>query len=82
VRTRTVRIGAIVMLAVAMSCGVCRESAAQTVDRSSTQPRQAATRGQGTSAAPADSSGPHSGLGAMHYYGGPKSPMWRGPAAE
>ena len=73
------RIGAIALLAAALICGACGASAAQTAERSSTQLRATASRSQGA-AAPVVSSEPPAGLGPMRYYGGPKSPMWRGPA--
>jgi hypothetical protein len=72
------RIGAIALLAAALICGACGESAAQTVERSSTELRATASRGQGA-AAPVVPSEQPAGLGPMRYYGGPKSPMWRGP---
>jgi hypothetical protein len=79
---RCVQISGIALLAAALVCGACRESAAQAVDRSSTQPRETAGRGQGLTLAPVVSSEPQAPVGSMRYYGGPKSPMWRGPASN
>jgi hypothetical protein len=81
VLTRVLRVGAIVLLAVAFVSGVCGESAAQTVERSSSQPRETASRSRGSANAMA-SSAQQAGPGPMRYYGGPKSPMWRGPSAN
>ena len=79
---RGVRIGAIALLAMALVCGICRESAAEAGERNSDQPRQAAARSQRLAAAPSVSPEHQSGLGPMRYYGGPKSPIWRAPAAN
>jgi len=79
---KRVRIGGIALLAAALICVACRESAAQAVERSSTQPREAASRSQGPAAAPVVASEQQAAPGSMRYYGGPKSPMWRGPAAN
>jgi hypothetical protein len=79
VAVRGLRIGSVVLLALAVTCAA---GAAQTDDRSSGQLRQATTRGQASSTGPVASSGQQAGLGSMRYYGGPKSPMWRAPAPE
>jgi hypothetical protein len=76
VAVKKLRIGAVVLLAAVV---VCCESAAQTVEHSSNQPRVTRTRDSSTT--PVVASG-QTGLGAMRYYGGPKSPMWRGPASN
>jgi hypothetical protein len=68
-----------VALAAVLVCGACRESAAHAVERLS-QPREAAAHSHGLSSAA--SSDQQARLGPMRYYGGPKSPMWRGPAAN
>jgi len=59
-----------------------REGAAEAGERDSDQPRQAAARSQRLAAAPSVSPEHQSGLGPMRYYGGPKSPIWRAPAAN
>jgi hypothetical protein len=41
-----------------------------------------AARRHAPAAGTAASSEQHARLGPMRYYGGPKSPMWRGPAAD
>jgi hypothetical protein len=79
VAVKKLRIGAVVLLAAVVACGVCCESAAQTVEHSASQPRVTRTRESSTT--PVVASGQTS-LGAMRYYGGPKSPMWRGPASN
>ena len=79
VAVRGLRIGFVVLLALAVTCAA---SAAQTDDHRSGQSRQATTRGQALSTGLVTSSGQQAGLGGMRYYGGPKSPMWRAPAAE
>ena len=76
------RIGAIAMFAIVLVCGICRESAAEAGERNADQPRQAAARSQRLAAAPSVSPEHQSGLGPMRYYGGPKSPIWRAPAAN
>jgi hypothetical protein len=82
VAVRGMRTGAIALLATVLICGVCREGAAQAVEHNSNQSRETATRSQGPSAAPVASSEQQAKLGSLRYYGGPKSPMWRGPAAN
>ncbi len=78
VAVRVTRTGAVALLATVFICGICREGAAQAVNQS----RESATRGHGPSATPVASSEHQAKLGPMRYYGGPKSPMWRGPAAD
>jgi hypothetical protein len=75
--TRRPRIGAIVLFALALTCGVSPEGVAQTAERSSSQPRETESHSRRSPTAPVVSSGQQAG--AMRYYGGPKSPMWRGP---
>ena len=79
VAMRGMRTGAIVLLATVLFCGVCRQGAAQAVERASSQSRETATRASATSAVLSDQ---QARLGAMRYYGGPKSPMWRAPASN
>ena len=76
VAVRVMRTGAVALLATV--CGVCREGAAQAIEHN--QP--SASRGPGPLATPVASSEHQAKLGPMRYYGGPKSPMWRGPAAD
>jgi hypothetical protein len=75
---KKMRIGTVALLAATLVCGICRESAAEAGERNSNQPSETAARHH----APAASSEQHARLGPMRYYGGPKSPMWRGPAAD
>jgi hypothetical protein len=82
VAVRVMRTGAVALLATVLICGVCREVAAQVVEHSANQSRASASRGQGPLATPVTSSEHQAKLGPMRYYGGPKSPMWRGPAAD
>jgi len=76
------RIGAIAMFAIVLVCGICRESAAEAGERNSSQPSETVARHQVPATGPAASSEQQAKLGPMRYYGGPKSPMWRGPAAN
>jgi hypothetical protein len=75
-----VRIGVFVVVAAVLSVGACGDAAAKqhhqrhlharrsvVESRAQLVPRQPVRRDQVR-------------LGAMRYYGGPKSPMWRGPA--
>jgi hypothetical protein len=80
VAVRVMRTGAVALLATVVICGACREGAAQVVEHN--QSRESVTRGHGPSATPVASSEHQAKLGPMRYYGGPKSPMWRGPAAD
>jgi hypothetical protein len=82
VAVRGMRIGAIAMFAVILICGICRQSAAEAGERNSNQPSETVARNQAPATGPAASSEQQAKLGAMRYYGGPKSPMWRGPAAN
>lgn len=82
VAARGMRIGAVALLVTVLVCGVCREGTAQAVERGSNQSRETVARSQGTSEALAASSEHQAKLGPMRYYGGPKSPMWRAPAAN
>jgi hypothetical protein len=59
--------------------GACVESVAQAVEKNSAPSREMASRAQVPAAAPL-ASDQQARLGPMRYYGGPKSPMWRGPA--
>jgi hypothetical protein len=74
------RIGGMALLVAVFIGGACCESVAQVVEHGSTQSRGTASRAQGPAAAPLASSDQQARLGPMRYYGGPKSPMWRGPA--
>lgn len=78
---RSVRLGAIALLAMALACGISSKSAAEAGEHNSDQPRQAAARGKQLAVTPSASSEHQAGPG-MRYYGGPKSPMWRARAAN
>jgi hypothetical protein len=60
--------------------GACGESVAQAVEHTSAPSREMASRAQAPAVAPLAASDQQARLGPMRYYGGPKSPMWRGPA--
>ena len=79
---KKMRIGTVALLAATLVCGICRESAAEAGERNSNQPSETAVRHHAPAAGTAASSEQHARLGPMRYYGGPKSPMWRGPAAD
>jgi hypothetical protein len=69
-----VRIGFIALAAAVLSAGLCGDASAG-VHKGRVHARSAfyERRAQLVSPAPTH-------LGPMRYYGGPKSPMWRGPA--
>jgi hypothetical protein len=68
---RTVRVGYCALLATILIAGVCGDALAKT-DKVRPQTRSPATEMVSTQQ--------EARLGPMRYYGGPKSPMWRGPA--
>jgi hypothetical protein len=68
---RTVRLGYCVLLVTILIAGICGDALAKT-DKVRPQNRSPATEMVSTQQ--------QARLGPMRYYGGPKSPMWRGPA--
>jgi hypothetical protein len=68
------RIGVFVPVAAVLSIGVCGDAAAKTHKRHLHAHRSVAE--SSAQLVPQQ----QVRLGAMRYYGGPKSPMWRGPA--
>ena len=68
---KTVRVGYCALLATILIAGVCGDAIAKT-DKVRPQTRSPATEMASTQK--------QARLGPMRYYGGPKSPMWRGPA--
>jgi hypothetical protein len=76
VAMRGARIGAIALLALALSGGIYRASAAEAGERSPSPLHQTAARSQRLVTPPV-SPEQQAHLGSMRYYGGPKSPMWR-----
>jgi len=76
------RIGPIILIATLLIAGTNRSAPAKSVKR---HPKAHETafgcRGM-ASAKPIAFSLPTARLGPMRYYGGPKSPMWRGPVAN
>jgi hypothetical protein len=68
---RTVRIGCCALLATILIAGTCGDALAKT-DKLHPQIRSPATEMLSTQQ--------QARLGSVRYYGGPKSPMWRGPA--
>jgi hypothetical protein len=65
-----VRIGCCALLATILIAGICGDARAKT-DKVRPQTRGPATEMVSTQQ--------QARLGPMRYYGGPKSPMWRGP---
>ena len=72
--TRTTRIGLSVPAAIILTAGIWGDAVAKT-GKGRLHVRHPAV--QGHRAEPANSE--QARLGPMRYYGGPKSPMWRGP---
>jgi hypothetical protein len=68
---RTVRTGGCALLATILIAGICGDALAKT-DKVRPHTRSPATEMVSTQQ--------QARLGPMRYYGGPKSPMWRGPA--
>ena len=67
------RIGVAALVAVVLTTGICGDAAARTHKRHwHARSSSYESRAQLVSQKPAR-------LGPMRYYGGPKSPMWRGP---
>jgi len=71
---RSARIWFVVLAVTILTAGHCGDAAAKADKvRLHTRSSIAESRAQLVSQQPA-------GLGPIRYYGGPKSPMWRGPA--
>jgi len=78
---RASRVGLVIFTGAILTAGMCDDAVAKVHKRhlhvrgflSESRGRQAAKCAQFPSLQPAR-------LGPMRYYGGPKSPMWRGPA--
>jgi hypothetical protein len=68
---RTVRIGFVTLVAAILTVGICGDAAA----KAHRHAHRAVLESHAQLVSP-QSAQP----GAMRYYGGPKSPMWRGPA--
>jgi hypothetical protein len=67
------RIGAATLVAIVLAIGICGDAAATTHKRHwHAHSSSYESRAQLVSQQPTR-------LGPMRYYGGPKSPMWRGP---
>ena len=79
--TRASRVGFAIMAGMILTAGICGDASAKARKHhlhvrgflSESRGRQAAKCAQFPSLQPVR-------LGPMRYYGGPKSPMWRGPA--
>jgi hypothetical protein len=75
--TRVARLGLVVLVGIILSIATTHEAAAKHrkghLHYTHAHPPIAESHAQLLLQQPA-------GPGAMHYYGGPKSPMWRGPA--
>jgi hypothetical protein len=78
---RGLRIGAVALLAAVVTCGIWRAGAAETGKRDPNRSRYTAARSPGPATPPLSLKQP-AGTGAMRYYGGPKSVMWRAPATN
>jgi hypothetical protein len=72
---RNLRIGLIALTAAVLTAGINGEAGAK-VHKGRLHVRSAVYESQ----AQLVSQPPMTHLGPMRYYGGPKSPMWRGPA--
>jgi hypothetical protein len=71
---RNARIGSVALVAAVLTAGLSGEAAAK-VHKGRLHARSAVYESQAQLV-----SQPPTHLGPMRYYGGPKSPMWRGPA--
>jgi hypothetical protein len=73
ISARSARIGFVTLVATILTAGICGDAVAK-VHKGHLHPRSSIyeSRAQLVPQQPAR-------LGAMRYYGGPKSPMWRGP---
>jgi hypothetical protein len=69
--TRSTRIGFLALIATVQIACIGGDALAQTDKVRDRNPAANARAGEPVKSA---------GLGPMRYYGGPKSPMWRGPA--
>jgi hypothetical protein len=70
---RTARIGFVTLLAIILTAGICGDALAKhRKGRLHAHSVACESRAQLVSQRPVR-------LGPMRYYGGPKSPMWRGP---
>jgi len=76
------RTGYVTLLATILACGIAAECAA--ANDEARPARRVAPKSQSTETASVTpiSAQQQSGLGAMLYYGGPKSPMWRAPSSN
>jgi hypothetical protein len=74
--TTRVRVGAIALLALVLA--FCGEHAAEASERIASPSGQPAARSQRLGAPSVSEQ--QNKLGTMRYYGGPKSPAWRGPS--
>jgi hypothetical protein len=72
--TRVTKAGFFVLVAVIQSACICGGAVAK-VDKVHLHVRYMALKGHGSEPARIE----QARLGPMRYYGGPKSPMWRGP---
>jgi hypothetical protein len=74
VTTRGTRTGFFVLVATIMTAGICGDAVAKT-GKGRLRAHHLAVEGRGGEPAKNE----QARLGPMRYYGGPKSPMWRGP---
>ena len=84
VTTRRTRIGFSVLAAIILTAGICGDAVAKT-GKGRLHVRHLAAQNLAAQNLPAEGHGGEPAkseqvrLGPMRYYGGPKSPMWRGP---
>jgi hypothetical protein len=82
--TRRTRIGFPVLAAIILTAGICGDAVAKT-GKGRLHVRHLAAQNLAAQNLPAEGHGGEPAkseqvrLGPMRYYGGPKSPMWRGP---
>src|SRR5882757_3599115 len=74
VTTRGTRTGLFVLVATILTAGICGDAVAKT-GKGRLRAHHPAAEVRGGELA----TGEQTRLGPMRYYGGPKSPMWRGP---
>jgi hypothetical protein len=76
ISARSARIGFVTLVATILTAGICGDAAAK-VHKGRLHARNSLYESR-AQLAPQQPAQP----GAMRYYGGPKSPMWRGPAGN
>jgi hypothetical protein len=72
---RNARIGFATLITAVLTVGLCGDAVAKVHHKGRLHARSAVYESHAQLVSPAPAR-----LGPMRYYGGPKSPMWRGPA--